>query len=142
MKKTTQLIVTIFTGIVLMVFSVFFVHAADDLGIKEQKTNGIVYISGGVGHGERDILKKAACKYNLKVIMAAKSGDYLVDVKVIIKDTGGKLLLETLPNGPWLFVKLSEGAYKIIASFEGREQTKSINVSSSLKTIKFSFNCA
>ena len=139
MKKATQLILTIFTGIVLMVFSVFFVHAADDLGIKEQKTNDIVYISGGVGHGERDILEKEAGKYNLKVILAAVSGDYLADVKVIIKDTDGKLLLETLPNGPWLFIKLSEGAYKITASLEGREQTKTINVSSGLKTVKFSF---
>jgi hypothetical protein len=39
--------------------------------------HGIRYVSGGIGQGERDMLRQMAGEYNLKLIFAVKQGNYL-----------------------------------------------------------------
>ena len=78
------------------------------------------YISGGVGFDEREELLAKEKEYNLKVIVAEKSGDYLADVKVVIESGKKERVFDTTMEGPILLVKLPPGTYTIKAT-SGRE---------------------
>ena len=71
MDRWIRVLVT--TAVVLVAFGME-VRAAD-----------VPYISGGTGADERAELLAKEKEYNLKIIGAAKSGDYLAGVKVVIE---------------------------------------------------------
>ena len=78
------------------------------------------HASGGVGVDERDALLAAQNDYNLKIVAAKRSGDYLADVKVVIQSAGKERMLDTTMEGPILLVKLPPDAYTISAT-SGRD---------------------
>ena len=103
-----------------------------------QTAGGVSYVSGGVGTESIDRLSSLAGDFNLKLVFALKSGDYVSDVKVNIADAAGKTLLDTTSEGPWLLTKLPVGKYQIVASFAGKAEKRSIAVGAGkLKTIDF-----
>ena len=76
--------------------------------------------------------------FNLKLVLALKSGDYVSDVKVTIADAAGKRLLDTTSEGPWFLAKLPAGNYQIAATFAGKAEKRTIAVGAKkLKTIDF-----
>ncbi|MDP2397137.1 MAG: carboxypeptidase regulatory-like domain-containing protein [Burkholderiales bacterium] len=100
--------------------------------------NGIPYVSGGVGEESMAQLDAHAGKYNLKLVFALKSGNYLSGVEVNIMDGAGKKLLAVTTEGPWLLVNLPKGRYRVVATLS--ETTVSRNVvigSSPLQTVDF-----
>ena len=62
----------------------------------------IPYISGGVGADEREAFAAKEREYNLKIIAADKSGDYLAHVQVVIESTRKERVLDTAMDGPIL----------------------------------------
>jgi hypothetical protein len=96
----------------------------------EVRTSGdIRYISGGLGKEERDLLQHMSKDYNLKLIFAAKQGDYLSNVQVAVKDNQGNTVLDTVAEGPWMYIKLPEGKYAIHAEAQGqiKQQAAQVN---------------
>lgn len=75
--------------------------------------NGISYIGGGVGVEERQALAQWAKSYSLRIEMALKSGEYLGDLQIKIFDNTGKRVLESLSDGPLMYLQLSSGRYKV-----------------------------
>ncbi|HUJ73613.1 MAG TPA: carboxypeptidase regulatory-like domain-containing protein [bacterium] len=70
-------------------------------------------LSEGVGVGGR----APHADYPLKLTFAErKSGAYLADVTVKIRNSRGHLLLDRASPGPWLFVKLPPGTYWVQAT--------------------------
>lgn len=55
--------------------------------------NGIAYVTGGVGQDEVDALRAAASKYNLRMMFASRSGEYLSDVDVTIRAAAAQPVL-------------------------------------------------
>lgn len=104
---------------------------------KVQEVNGIRYVSGGIGLDERNALKSVEKDYNLKLVFAALSGNYLSDIQVVVEDITGRKLIETTSNGPWLYTNLPQGRYKIVASFSDQKKVKMVDVEKSLNTILF-----
>ena len=103
-----------------------------------QTAGGVSYVSGGVGTESIDRLSSLAGDFNLKLVFALKSGDYVSDVKVSIADAAGKTLLDTTSEGPWFLTKLPVGKYQIVASFAGKAEKRTIAVGAEkLKTIDF-----
>ncbi len=99
---------------------------------------GISYVSGGVGTTSLDRLGSLARDFNLKLVFALKSGDYVSGVKVSIADAAGKTLVDTLSEGPWMLTKLPAGKYQIVATFAGNAEKRSIAVGTEkLKTVDF-----
>jgi hypothetical protein len=96
------------TAVVLLAFAVS-VPAAD-----------VPYVSGGVDADARAELLAKENDYNLKIITAEKSGDYLADVKVAIERANKERVLDTTMEGPILLAKLPPGTYTIRAT-SGRE---------------------
>lgn len=103
-----------------------------------QTTGGVTYVSGGVGTDSIDRLNALTSQFNLKLVFALKSGDYVSDVKVTIANAAGKTLMDTLSEGPWLLTKLPAGNYQITATFAGNTEKRSVAVGAArLSTVDF-----
>ena len=79
----------------------------------------MAYVSGGVGAESIDQLSALSKDFNLKLVFALNSGDYLSGVAVAITNAAGKTLLSTTSNGPWFLTKLPTGNYTIVATYTG-----------------------
>ena len=103
-----------------------------------QTAGRVTYVSGGVGADSTDRLSSLAKDFNLKLVFAMKSGNYVSDVKVTIANAAGKTLLDTTSEGPWFLAKLPVGKYQIVATFAGKAEKRTIAVGAEkLKTIDF-----
>jgi hypothetical protein len=78
---------------------------------------GVRYLMGGVGSDERKSMEILAADYNVKFVFAGRSGDYIADVSVVIDDLHGKSLAQVVTNGPWLYLMLSPGSYRVKATY-------------------------
>jgi hypothetical protein len=101
-------------------------YAASEPQVRQ--SGNISYISGGVSEEGRDSLQTAAQGFNLKLILATRSGAYLSDVDVAVSDAQGRRVLDAKSNGPWFYAKLPSGKYDIAASSNGTTVHKSVTV--------------
>jgi hypothetical protein len=103
-----------------------------------QSVSGISYVSGGVGTESLERLDSLAGNFNLKLVFALKSGEYLSDVRVEIADATGKTLVDTLSEGPWFLIKLPMGDYQVVASFSNKAEKRHVAIGTArLQTIDF-----
>ncbi len=85
----------------------------------------ISYISGGIGLNERETFLAQANNYNLQLTFAQqKTGSYLADVHVFIKNAKGESILDTVSEGPLFYAKPPLGKYKIEALYRGKMQSR------------------
>jgi hypothetical protein len=59
-----------------------------------------------------------AREHGLNLGFAEVSGAFLSDVQVLIEDRSGKELVNTVVDGPWIFVPLPAGTYNVKAIFD------------------------
>lgn len=103
-----------------------------------QSTGGISHVSGGIGEDSIAKLESLAKDFNLKLVFALQSGNYVTDVKVVIADAKGKTLLDATSAGPWFLAKLPAGNYQIVATFAGKAVKRSVTVGKAkLQTVDF-----
>lgn len=91
--------------------------------------NGTAYVSGGIGDKELEQVNLASKDYNLKLILAEKSGAYAANVKLLIVDRKGKPVLDLPSAGPIVLTRLAPAQYRIRATYDGREIEKAAHVS-------------
>lgn len=123
--------------LVLGLSSPFLAGAADSSApyLQPVTEGGITYVSGGNGMEERQALDEVAGDYNLKLVFAEQgSGAYLADVKLLIMNMNGQKILEAVSDGPWFFVKLTPGRYKITAESGGKSQAQQAKVGGGRQT--------
>jgi hypothetical protein len=94
----------------------------------EVRAADVPHISGGVGADAREELLAKEKEYNLKIIAAEKSGDYLANVKVVIESAGKEPVLDTTMEGPILLAKLAPGTYTIRATSDGQMLTRTVTI--------------
>jgi hypothetical protein len=94
----------------------------------EVRAADVPYVSGGVGADARQELLAKEREYNLKIIAADKSGDYLADVQVVIESARKERVLDTTMDGPILLVKLSPGTYTIRATSDAKTLTQRVTI--------------
>lgn len=115
-------------------------HAAGNESVMQTAGN-VPYVSGGIGLDAIDRLDTMAAQFNVKLVFAFKSGEYLSDVNVTITDASGKTILNTMSEGPWLLTKLRQGQYQIAASFAGQSEKRTLAVGTAkLNTVDFRWN--
>lgn len=103
-----------------------------------QTAGSMPYVSGGVGAESIEKLTSLAGNFNLKLIFALKTGDYLSNIKVAIADARGKSLVDTTSDGPWFLTKLPPGNYQIAATYAGTTEKRTVVVGmEKLKTVDF-----
>jgi len=128
------LIAALFLGGV-MVLSTGQAHGAD---ATVKTTGGIPHVSGGIGDDSIAKMEAMAKDFNLKLVFALQSGNYVTDVQVVIVDAKGKTLLQTTSMGPWLFASLPPGSYQITASLSGKDVKRPVTVGKGkLQTVDF-----
>jgi hypothetical protein len=106
-------------------------YAADDLPA-EHTHGAIVYRSGGIGESEAAAMKAAAGRYPLEVLFAERepsgAASYMAGDRLSIRDAGGKEVLNTVSNGPFLLARLPAGRYTLTASHNGKTQTRAVSI--------------
>lgn len=94
-----------------------------------QEQNGIRYVSGGIGKGERAALEQAAIgQYNLRVDVSEAGGAYIAEPTISIRDAKGAEVLSVVQDGPVLFVALPPGRYVLTAVYEGKSKQANVQV--------------
>lgn len=101
-----------------------------------ERQNGIQFLSGGIGVEERNAMQAESKVYNLKLSFSLKDGAYIADVKVAI-DSGKKPLVRTNSDGPLFYAKLRPGKYRIAVSYQGKTQTRTVDVGKSSTNLFF-----
>lgn len=123
---------------------VLFFLSSPVLGLETGPVTGnqgaISFFTGGVGIGERAEMEKRAGDYNLKIILAAKSGAYLSRVAIWIYDNKGSLVLDAESAGPWFYVRLPDGNYTVKAVHKGVEKEKMVYIARGLQQIMFNWD--
>jgi len=107
------------------------------LPIAQGEYQGIPYLSGGASLDAREQLDAESKSYNLKLVFAGKSGEYLSDIKIVILDRTGKKVLDAVSTGPWFFSKLPPGRYTVTATMVGKEKRNRVNIDKGQNTLNF-----
>jgi hypothetical protein len=116
-------------SIVLGAASLVPIARAADADVPMVQTVGnISYVSGGIGLDAISQLDSMSNQFNLKLIFALRSGEWLSDVSVQIADAAGRPLLDTVSQGPWFLLKLPAGRYQVSASFAGKAERRTVAV--------------
>jgi hypothetical protein len=105
--------------------------AAGAMASPEVQQQGVVsFVSGGVGEDELQEMKKLSPGYPLELLFVTKGEpqEYLADVKVQIKDKDGKIVLDTMSQGPFLLAKMPPGKYTISADHDGTVKRQIVQV--------------
>lgn len=72
---------------------------------------GMQPLSSGIGKDDRS----PHPNYPLKLVFATSQGHYLAAIDVTLLDDTGKEVLKTHSIGPWLFLDVQPGTYKVLA---------------------------
>lgn len=108
--------------------------------IREGNMHGVKYLTGGVGLNERAAMQKMAKgNYNLQFVFAEVSGPYLAKIQLEIQDKLGKMLIDTSTTGPWFFVNLPNGQYKITATHDEKSEVQHLDVSKNFQRVIFNW---
>lgn len=102
--------------------------------LEVETSQGIRYVSGGVGVGEREALRAMDHDFNVQLIFATPRGDYLANVGVVIQDSTGNTVLDVVSQGPWLYAQLPAGTYTVTAQLDGQSAQRVVHVSPAHQT--------
>ena len=103
-------------------------HAVAATPEEKTSSDGIRYLSGGVGQAEVAAMREAAPDYDLGLVFATREGNYLANVRVTVSDRRGREILTTVTDGPMVLVDLPPGSYRVEASANGRTVTRDVSV--------------
>jgi hypothetical protein len=90
--------------------------------IRGETRDGFPFLMGGFGEADRERMDAMSRDYNLKLTFVDRSGNYLSDVAVVVKNDKGEEAVNLDTQGPWFYVKLPPGEYAVRARL-GEEWT-------------------
>jgi hypothetical protein len=68
--------------------------------------------------------RAAPPQYNLRLTLAAVSGEFFAGVKVSLRDAQGNSVVEAVSDGPYLFFSVPPGKYQVTADNQGQAETR------------------
>jgi hypothetical protein len=89
-----------------------------------QQQGAISFVTGGIGSDEAQAFRSAAPQYNLRLTLAAVSGEFFAGVKVTLRDAKGNTVVEAVSDGPYLFLNVPPGRYQVTADNMGQVQRR------------------
>ena len=96
---------------------------------KQKKYNHVVYLTGGVTETEANAMRAVGGDYGLQLSFAADGNPTAAgEVKVIIKDLSGDVIIDALADGPLFFVKVVGGRYTVILDRGGEVKEKTFDL--------------
>ena len=99
---------------------------------------GVTVVTGGISSDAVDHMKAIERDYNLKMVFALNSGEYLADVRVQVFDPSNNVVLDTVTDGPILLARLPAGNYRVDATYGRATEHRVVSVApAALKTLDF-----
>jgi hypothetical protein len=89
----------------------------------EQHQGNIAYVTGGVGKEQARAFRQAVGRYPLALEFVKRAGkidEFLAGIKVEVTDHGGKTVLATETEGPFLLARMPSGRYTVAATYDGK----------------------
>ncbi|HXE28505.1 MAG TPA: hypothetical protein VN656_08325 [Stellaceae bacterium] len=96
--------------------------------LQAQQQGNITFVSGGAGDEDRDALKQVESQYNLRLLFAARNGNYLANIAVSLSDARGNAVLDTIADGPIFYARVPPGRYRLTVSNQGQAQSRDISI--------------
>ncbi len=90
-------------------------------------SNGVHYVTGGIGDEERDSIEAVKSEYNLHVLSSNRAGEFNGDTHVTIRSSKGEQIL-SIDAGPLLYVNLPAGTYTVEAASGQEDKTQKVTV--------------
>jgi len=90
-----------------------------------QTSDGISYITGGVGDEELAFLKSQQDNYNVHILLTSVNGEYMGDVALSFMDKAGNESLKIDSAGPFVYANLPAGTYMVEATSSSGKVLKS-----------------
>lgn len=90
----------------------------------------ITYVTGGIGDDERELIESSRDDYNLQLSNARPNGDFVGEVRVVIRrqeKQGAREVLNTY-SGPLLYARLPAGRYQLEATLGERKILRSLTI--------------
>lgn len=100
---------------------------------------GVSSLSGGVSEEARAEMLKQSPAYNVHVMFSKRHGHYLAGVPFSVSRRGDQVVVSGTTEGPWLYLKLPAGRYRISAEIDGAWQSRDIQVAASGPATKVHF---
>jgi len=96
--------------------------------LQAQQQGNITFVSGGAGTEDRDALRQVENQYNLRLLFAARNGNYLAGIAVTLNDMRGNAVLDTIAEGPIFYAHVPPGRYRLTVSNQGQSQSRDISI--------------
>ena len=99
-----------------------------------QYSQGISYISGGVGEGESEAILTESKQWPLLLELSQLEngrGVWIFGAKIKILNTMNQVIFDAQADGPYILINLTAGQYQIEASYQGSIQKKSVLIQGS-----------
>lgn len=96
-----------------------------------QYSEGIAFISGGVGEGESEAILAEAKQWPLLLELSQLEngrGVWIFGAQIQIEDAKQKPIFKGLAAGPYMLINLKPGEYSIQAKYQGTLQTKAVQI--------------
>jgi len=90
--------------------------------------HGVAYVTGGVGQDEVAAFRGLASDYNMRATFTTGSGEYLSGVAVQVAKSDGTVIFNATSDGPYLFARLPQGHYRLIANLDGAQRSRDLYV--------------
>jgi hypothetical protein len=97
----------------------------------EKQSGQVSYVTGGVPDEQVAAFRQARASYPLGIEIYQKSGaksEFTADVQVQVIDKSGQVVLDAPTEGPYMWVKLPPGQYRIDATLNDRKVSRSVRV--------------
>jgi hypothetical protein len=99
-----------------------------------QYSQGISYISGGVGEGESQAILTESKQWPLLLELSQLEngrGVWIFGAKIKVLNTKNQVIFDAQADGPYMLINLTAGQYQIEASYQGSIQKKSVLIQAS-----------
>lgn len=93
-----------------------------------QTSNGVTFVTGGVGQSRIEAFRKAASDYNLRATFTAPDGAFMADVNVTLNDAQGNTLVTTITQGPFFYAQVPPGRYELTAAYGSQSFQRKLEV--------------
>jgi hypothetical protein len=111
--------------------------STDSAGMASSASSNVPIVSGGIGFDSQQAIAARQREFNLKLLFTLTEGNYVSNVNVQIQDAGGRTVAQHEAQGPFMLAKLPGGTYNVVATYEGKQQSRRINVAGGMKTEHF-----
>lgn len=112
----------------------------EEIRIEVEAQGEVSFVSGGIGRCEALEMQRIARDYPLELVFVKKTPDYetyLASIPVVVTDSRGSFILDTVTKGPYLLASLPAGRYEVSANYNGEVKVQRITVSKQHQRIVF-----